>query len=258
MSIEKYCSNVVKIGKNYYHTRRVAIFAIFTYCYGKLPPMHIYFSISVIRVYFKHISKHWIFILTAGVLTAWDALERIFGTWWVAPPVVVAFGIILCLFVAGYMSYVDLYSAQTRERNESRQRIAELLRDLEQLKHSIFAIPEITISTNGPSQTLHLHSEARFCLKSIGYLNANGVLLGTDAIDKEGTEIEVPVNQMNLGEVRKVGPHINLYDLSAELILRFSFIQNRRATSHERKYLLYPEFIDVERVGRVQVLRLRG
>jgi hypothetical protein len=82
--------------------------------------------------------------------------------------------------------------------------------------------PRIRILGAPAQQSIRLESPESFNVEYLEYLNGIGAKVGSEAINRSGTVVEIPINAQFLMEVNNIGPWTDHSRMSAEIAFRFN------------------------------------
>jgi hypothetical protein len=97
-------------------------------------------------------------------------------------------------------------------------------------------------------QCLILESEDAFNVNGIKYLNADGAAVYSQDIKAAGKTIQIAIDYSGINEIRRVGPFISTYDLSANMALQIHLLKDGLRKNHVIKAVVKPDLRGTVRV----------
>lgn len=143
--------------------------------------------------------------------------------------------------------------AAQQAASDAQQRIAQL--EAERSRYEALArfVPKSEIVEHEGKQFIRLGADDSFEVESIDYLTANEARVASRPVGKTGKIVEVPIDEAPLVEIRRLGPWVSTFDLSAEVTFRFHLRKDGQYKEYRHKGLIKPEL-----KGSVQVNRVIG
>jgi hypothetical protein len=152
-------------------------------------------------------------------------------------------GLVTWLMGIGDRKQAKQTLAAQEAASKAQMRIAELEAERSQVDAFSRFRPRTRIldADNLVNQIVRLEADEPFQVEYVEYLNAEEAKIASETINRSGTVIDIPINESFLNEIRRVGPWVKEYDLSAQFIFRFCIIKAGLSKLHTHKALIKPD-----------------
>lgn len=142
--------------------------------------------------------------------------------------------------------------------SEAQQKVAVLQERQSQVEAFDRFLPLVKIILLSGNQFARLEAVEPFQVESIDYLNANGAKVTSEVVNKSGTTVDIQISEDALNGIRRVGPWLKAYDLSAEVTLRFNLQKEGQRKHHTYKGIIKQLPTVIPGKGEVNLTQIIG
>ena len=123
--------------------------------------------------------------------------------------------------------------AAQKEASEAQQKLAVLEAQRSEFDAFSRFVPRVQIVDGDKAKPyLMLEADEPFEVEVMDYMTENQTNVASQQVGKIGRRIEVPINWTHLTQVRKLGPWVSTYELSAQVIFRFHLRKDGQYKQH--------------------------
>lgn len=187
-----------------------------------------------------------------------DYIRQLFSTWWGRLWLLLSLGSTVATYAVAFrpdfivyrwipfslsvlawtIAPFDVYRRQQAEIQHLNNRLIDLNErtKVETLKCDSFERwkPRHSFELTDKGQELLLESDEEFGVTGVDYLNADSTKVGSQTLSVFGRRVSVPIDFKPINEIRRIGPVLSTWDLSATVLLRLHLSKN----SAEKEYVI--------------------
>jgi hypothetical protein len=200
-----------------------------------------------------------------------DYVKELLSTWWSRCWLLLSVGSTIATYIVGLnrtftvywwipfsISVVAWFELYRRKQEEIKRLNKEL--ELEQQDRGAFQAEELRRASLDRFQPRHrfeehegkqyliLESGDTFDVNGMKYLNADGAAVFSQDIKETGKIIQIAIDYAGINEIRRIGPFISTYDLSANMALQIHILKGGLRKDHVIKAVVKPDLRGTVRI----------